>query len=352
MDDQLTLCNRRSEQLSNQRTELINAFGAVGGDAAGMFQSRSQKLKEREMRERERRESSEERRNGKRSLDDRSAASNEKRQRMGQDSNGSAVQLAGFDFNSLPLPMVAEFCLAILQNTSIETITERLPLVHQALSNSANRSATPVKSEPSHMVTPPQIVSARSPDMRGVKIEGREVSTPTNQGQTPEPDGIKSESSDFKTITTVGRNPLPSTQERVSQSFKMQPYALAAPAEFAKRQKMEMLKLAVQRILEAEKLSQQALPIIDPNEEEEVGGQRQAAITFNSPLKTTWTLLVSKLIANSTRAGKSAPTSDSEGQQDSKMDVDEIDEDDPSSLEVDELRDMLLEFIIENLPQR
>jgi hypothetical protein len=337
--------------LSNQRTELINAFGAVGGDAAAMFQNRSQKLKEREMRERERREGSEERRGGKRPLDDRSAASNEKRQRLGQE-GGSADRLAGFDFNSLPLPMVTEFCLAILQNTSIETITGRLPLVHQALNNGPNGPGTPVKSESTHMATPPQIVSARSPDMRGVKIEGREVSTPNSQSQTPEPDSVKSEVSEYKTITAVGRNPLPSTQERVLQSFKMQPYALAAPPEFAKRQKMEMLKLAVQRILEAEKLSLQALPIVDPNEEEEGSGQRQAAITFNSPLKATWTLLVSKLIANSTRATKKAANDNDEEQPDSKMDVDELDDDDPSSLEVDELRDMLLEFIIENLPQR
>lgn len=334
-----------------------------------MFQSRSQKLKERELRERERREGSEEKKTGergasKRSLGDQSGSSAEKRQRVGKESNlNQANLLAGFDVQSLPLPMVAEFCLAILQNTSIETLTQRLPMVHQAL------NAGPPIQQPSTMLepnvaTPPQIVSARSPDMQGVKIEApstlanRDVSTPTSQGQTPEPDGVKGESltsaegtSDFKTITAVGRNPLPSAQERVIQSLKMQPYALAPPPEFAKRQKMEMLKLAVQRILEAETLSQQNLPIIDTSQEED-GSHRQAAVTFNSPLKTTWILLIAKLVAKGVQIGKSAADADDEEKTDSKMDVDNMDDDDPSSLEVDELRDMLLEFIVENLPFR
>lgn len=329
-----------------------------------MFQSRSQKLKERELRERERRESSEERRaaernSSKRTLNDQSGATAEKRQRVGTESNLTQTNLlAGFDLESLPLPMVAEFCLAILQNTSVETLTERLPMVHQAL-NASTVSQNAIVKQEKLAATPPQIVSARSPDMRGVKIEAnREVSTPTNQVQTPERNASNDEvmasaaaTSDFKTITTVGRNPLPSAQERVIQSLKMQPYALPPPPEFARRQKMEMLKLAVQRILEAEKLSQQNLPIVDTSQEED-GSHRQATVTFSSPIKTTWTLLIAKLIAKGVRIGKSAADGNDEEKPDSKMDVDDMDDDDPSVLEVDELRDMLLDFIVENLQYR
>jgi hypothetical protein len=364
-------CRRayRSEQLSSQRPDLINAFGAVGGDAAGMFQSRSQKLKERELRERERRESSEERRSAernvsKRSLTDPTGASAEKRQRMGTESNVSQTNLlAGFDLESLPLPMVAEFCLAILQNTTVETLTERLPMVYPALNavTTAQTSAAPQLE--SKVATPPQIVGARSPDMRGVKIEAsssygiRSASTPTGQANTPEPDSVKNEGavsteadSDFKTITAVGRNPLPSAQERVIQSLKMQPYALASPPEFGRRQKIEMLKLAVQRILEAEKLSQQNLPIIDTTQDEDAS-RSQAAVTFNSPLKTTWILLIAKLVAKGVQIGESTEDASGGTNTDTKMDTGNLDDDSTSS-EVDELRDMLLEFIVENLPYR
>jgi hypothetical protein len=357
--------------LSNQRSDLINAFGAVGGDAAGMFQSRSQKLKERELRERERRESSEERRSSernvsKRTLPDQTVTSAEKRQRMGTESNVSQTNLlAGFDLESLPLPMVAEFCLAILQNTTIETLTERLPMVYPALNAAATAqtSATTTQLE-TKVGTPPQIVSARSPDMRGVKIEAssshgnRSVSTPTGQNNTPEPDSVKNEgtasaeaNSDFKTITAVGRNPLPSAQERVIQSLKMQPYALAPPPEFGRRQKVEMLKLAVQRILEAEKLSQQNLPIIDTTQDEDAS-RRQASVTFNSPLKTTWILLIAKLVAKGVQIGKSSEDTSDETDTDTKMDTGNLNEDGATPSEVDELRDMLLDFIVENLPYR
>ncbi|KAI9289976.1 Symplekin tight junction protein C terminal-domain-containing protein [Umbelopsis sp. AD052] len=357
----------RSEQLSSQRTELINAFGAVGGDAAGMFQSRSQKLKERELRERERRESSEERRSAerntsKRSLPDPTNVSAEKRQRMGTESNVSQTNLlAGFDLETLPLPMVAEFCLAILQNTTVETLTERLPMVYPALNAATTAQAPAAPPLETKVATPPQIVGARSPDMHGVKIEpsssygNRSVSTPTGQGNTPEPDMIKNEgavsseaNAGFKTITAVGRNPLPSAQERVIQSLKMQPYALAAPPEFDRRQKLEMLKLAVQRILEAEKLSQQNLPIIDTTQDEDAS-RRQAAVTFNSPLKTTWILLIAKLVAKGVQIGKSSEDPSDGTNTDTKMDTDNLDD---NSSEVDELRDMLLDFIVENLPYR
>lgn len=165
------------------------------------------------------------------------------------------------------------------------------------------------------------------------------------------------EPTETKVVTSRSRVPLASVQERASQSLKMQPYALPAPSSLTRSEKRQLLKMSVQRILDAETL-------LEPTTVEASGADsgstlaRRPVLTWNNSTKTMWLLLVAKLVTRSTtiRQRKGSPKSGAMDVDDNyeAMDVDDkariTTEDDDSN--ADELKEMLLEFIVADLPLR
>ena len=136
-----------TESLSSYRNEFISAFSSVGGNPA-IFQSRQQRERERERRDEEKRL--------KRNLGNSSTEhGTEKRTKLSHGntppqkgkntppqqqqqqqpsmtippfSNGPSP-LANFDITTLPLNIVIEICLAVLQSVPEQTIRQKINMV-------------------------------------------------------------------------------------------------------------------------------------------------------------------------------------------------------------------------------
>ncbi|KAI9012661.1 Symplekin tight junction protein C terminal-domain-containing protein [Phycomyces nitens] len=384
----------RAEQLVQYRNEIISAFGAVGGNTA-IFQSRQA----REQKERERREAEETRRS-KRSLTGKDEGGQGKRARVteqattqssSKSSKSSAKTpatstpnpLAGFDVTTLPLNVVVELCIAVLQNISMDTISQRIHMIPTANSDPTKTipmavnqpSTTPPPPPPKFAPTPP--VSTPKPTTAPKPVPPTPASTSFISPQTPKSapapvltkrtppkdPRLKRESPAPEPVVIVKteeaapvpveqpRVQLASAQERASQSLKMQPYELSAPATLERHEQLEMLKMSVQRIFDAEALLEPQ--IIDSNPEDPASSSRRVASSWNQSTKTMWLLLVAKLLTrgmgNST--WRTAGASAGEGQDmdvDSKVDINAI----SHKSNPDELKTMLLDFIVADLPLR
>ncbi|KAL0084168.1 Symplekin tight junction protein C terminal-domain-containing protein [Phycomyces blakesleeanus] len=148
---------------------------------------------------------------------------------------------------------------------------------------------------------------------------------------------------------------LASAQERATQSLKMQPYELSAPATLERHEQLEMLKLSVQRIFAAETLLEPQ--IIESNPEDPASSSRRVTSSWNQSTKTMWLLLVAKLltrgVGNSTwgtaaiSAGENMDIGDPM-EEDTKIDVKTV----KQKSNPDELKMMLLDFIVADLPLR
>ncbi|KAI8393729.1 Symplekin tight junction protein C terminal-domain-containing protein [Radiomyces spectabilis] len=318
----------RSEPLASYRTELIQAFGSVGGNTA-MFQSRQARLQEREQRERERREGSQEETKRKRALATVDGGQ-EKKSRVAETTAAApsnANILANFDVTTLPLPMVVDICLAVFHSVSMETLVQNKDSLVSSSGQSASQVPEPV--EPMESTTP--------------------TTTPPPMPTSTDP-LIKQEDTlmaDTKLLTVdekdTKRVPLASVQERASQALKMQPYELAAPSSLSYEDQRMMLKSTIQRIFESETMLQQQIPKAVT---EQVGGR---PIEWRTPAKTVWLLLVAKLLTRGTVMP--ANGTESSGQEED-TDMTSAAEEQHQENDADELKQMLLDFIISDFQQR
>ncbi|KAI7872696.1 Symplekin tight junction protein C terminal-domain-containing protein [Spinellus fusiger] len=168
----------------------------------------------------------------------------------------------------------------------------------------------------------------------------------------------------------------------------MQPYELSPPASLGHNEQLEMLKMSVQRIFDAEVLLESKVTDLESGDP----SSRRVTPAWNQSTKTMWTLLVAKLLTRGTGTSKwhamatrhsceeiDAIKSEVETktetvmdtlmdvktdiQQDIKPDIkqdtmdatdatDATDKVDQMNVDSDELKTMLLDFIIADLPQR
>ncbi|KAF7726961.1 hypothetical protein EC973_008156 [Apophysomyces ossiformis] len=302
----------RNETLAPHKTELINAFGYLGGNTA-IFMTRQQRMQEREQRERGKRGQEELKRK-------RVIAPSENETDKRQKVTGAAENpIAQFDVTSLPLNSVVEICIAVLNTVSLDVVKDRLGM----LPTSDNRPGTSTS------------IST-----------GIQPSEPDQKAQTDlevsEAKPIKAE----PVTTPQPREPLASAQERASQALKMQPYELSAPATLSDNTQLDMLKMSVQRIFDAGNLVQ---PKVTGADADSSVTRRQPSVWCSSS-KTMWLLLVAKLLTrgmgDKRYKGGSLSADREDVDMDNKLNIAEEDS------RPEQLKEMLLDFIVDDFPAR
>ncbi|KAG0189235.1 hypothetical protein DFQ28_003699 [Apophysomyces sp. BC1034] len=315
----------RAESLAPQKNELINAFGFVGGNTA-IFMTRQQRIQEREQRERERREQEEAKRKRVSSANENES---DKRQKVAATPENP---IAHFDVTSLPLSSVVEICMAVFSTVSLDTVQDRLGMLPTLDNQPRNRPSTQTQtSTPTPTPTP---IAPPQPQPAQAEQE-------TTKSDMPEAKPIKTE----PVTIPPPRVPLASAQERASQALKMQPYELSVPATLSSSTQFDMLKMSVQRIFDAGNLVQ---PKASGADAENAMARRQP-LSWSSSTKTMWLLLVAKLITRGTgnkRYKEALSTVDEDVDMDNKGNIREDD------TQPEELKEMLLDFIIDDFPSR
>ncbi|KAG2226315.1 hypothetical protein INT45_005987, partial [Circinella minor] len=191
------------------------------------------------------------------------------------------------------------------------------------------------------------------------KSNERETKRPKLESPASTPD------TKITSTITKSRVPLASVQERASQSLKMQPYELAAPKTPARDQQLELLKMSLQRIFDAE-------DYLQPKGNESTHGrpsssnslQSSAAVTAaaavarrsasDQPFKTLWSLLIAKLVTLGTAYDVPNDNNNNNQQQEEEDDTkitnmtkSNMDDSNPNNL-----KEMLIDFVVADLSSR
>jgi hypothetical protein len=161
---------------------------------------------------------------------------------------------------------------------------------------------------------------------------------------------------------------LASVEERASQALKMQPYELATEVALTNDEKKTLLKMSIQRILDAEKVFQSQHLLSNENARKSIAEGSSAtavapAVTPSAvptgPPKNVWLLLVSKLITRG--INHKNPVVKQETGTDEDVMMDEENEEDNKKLILTandttdssiELKETLIDFIVDNLGLR
>ncbi|GAN10564.1 hypothetical protein MAM1_0370c10107 [Mucor ambiguus] len=369
----------KTEALSSQRTDLISAFGSIGGNMA-MFQ-RHQRAEE-------------SRRQKRAAQQQQHDAEREKRARTFAEyvlPPPSPNMLVNYDITQIPLHGIVNLCMQVLQAVPIEVMSERVALlpaegVRLAVTRPGFvRSTTPPYPPPSHQPqyntnprfkTEEQKIKDEQETAKQVKLENKADSDEEMDEAVLRPFAVTAATQEHMQEDKPKVEVLASVEERASQALRMQPYALANETHLSDSDKKTMLKMSVQRILQAEKMFQSntvfndtprkaitndAAPNAVPTSTSTVPATTTTAtssststLSSSSQSQNIWLLLVAKLITRGTnmhympsefkREQDTDMTEASEEQDDKKMIIME-------DTEVD-LRELLLDFIIEEFGSR
>lgn len=246
--------------------------------------------------------------------------------------------LANYDITQIPLSAIVNLCMTVLQNVPLEVMSERVSLlpaegVTLAVTRSGFvRSTTPPypppPEQPQFNTNPLFKKEHEEPDMPEIKIESSidsDEEMENNFKSAPAPLPLVPIKQESKPKVPV----LASVEERASQALKMQPYELAEQRDLSESEKKQLLKMAIKRVLYAEKSFQSNMITVDATP---------------TTAKSRWLLLVVKLVTRGISAQPSPVQDDKE--EDNKavipMDIDDT----------NELKDLLLDFIVEDLLSR
>lgn len=363
----------KTEALSSQRTELISAFGSIGGNVA-MFQ-RHQRAEE-------------SRRQKRAAQQQQHDAEREKRARTSTEyvlPPPSPNMLANYDITQIPLHGIVNLCMQVLQAVPIEVMSERVALlppegVRLAVTKPGFvRSTTPPYPPPPHQPqyntnprfkTEEQKIKEEQEAMKQVKVENKLDSDDDMDEATPAaPQPLAAATTQEHVQEDKPKvQVLASVKERASQALRMQPYELAKETHLSDSDKKAMLKMSVQRILQAEKSFQSNTVFSDATRKaiaNDTATSTEPASTSAAPApvssastssqsQNVWLLLVAKLITRGTnmhympaefkREQDTDMTDAAEEQDDKKMVITEDTEAD--------LRELLLDFITEEFASR
>ncbi|KAG2209164.1 hypothetical protein INT47_005456 [Mucor saturninus] len=331
----------RTDAISSFRSELIAAFGSIGGNVA-MFQSRHS-----------REQRAEEARRAKRSsghLDtDRQQEKRAKTEYMPIIPSATSNNiLANYDITQIPLSAIVNLCMTVLQTVPLEVMSERVSLLPaQGVTLAVTRTGFVRSTTPPFPPPPEQPQYNTNPlfkkegEEKKEKVE-KEEETDIEMAEIKAELNVDSDEemeNNFKSLAPVPLLPnikqeqkpkvpvLASVEERASQALKMQPYELAEQRDLSESEKKQLLKMAIKRILYAEKSFQSTTHDATP-----------------TTAKSRWLLLVAKLV---TRGVGMQPASVGEGEEDEDKKVIPMDLD-----ETNEIKELLLDFVVEDLLSR
>lgn len=246
--------------------------------------------------------------------------------------------LANYDITQIPLSAIVNLCMTVLQTVPLEVMSERVSLLPtEGVTLAVTRTGF-VRSTTPPFPPPPEQPQFNTNPLFKKEEEEKDTEMPEIKAE-PTMDSDEEMENNFQSVPpplptsmTIKHEEKPkvpvlaSVEERASQALKMQPYELAEQRELNESEKKKLLKMAIQRILYAEKSFQSHLPTHDATP---------------TTAKSRWLLLVAKLV---TRGIGMQPTSVEE-EEDKKiipMDLDET----------NEVKELLLDFIVEDLLSR
>ncbi|GAA5817883.1 hypothetical protein MFLAVUS_011462 [Mucor flavus] len=293
----------RTEGLSAYRSELITAFGSIGGNVA-MFQSR------------QRGAGGDESRRSKRAHQDTDRTHAEKKAKTEYvpiiPSSTSPNILANYDITQIPLNSIVNLCMTVLQTIPLEVMSERVTLLPaEGVTLAVTRKEFVRSTTPPYPPPPeqPQYNTNRlfktedaidsDEEMENTLMKAPKVALPL----VP----VKEEKEEKKPVPVLA-----SVEERASQALKMQPYELNEQKELNSVDKKKLLELTIKRILYAE----QSIQKITNNE-----------MHVLHHTKNRWLLLVAKLVTRGLFIEN-------------------------ESMDKQELKNLLLDFVVEDLLNR
>ncbi|CAO3616887.1 unnamed protein product [Mucor hiemalis] len=326
----------RSDSLSSYRSEMITAFGSIGGNVA-MFQSRQAREQESRRLKRQQQQDNERHEREKRA----------KTEYMPIIPSASTPNiLLNYDITQIPLEAIVNLCMTVLQTVPLEVMSERVSILPpQGVTLAATRPGFVRSSTPPYPPPPDQPKYNTNPKYKTeeqllapitkgepakIKREDPEDSDEEMDYNAP-PAVVHHEEEQIKEEEKPRVQVLASVEERASQAFKMKPYELVKQqTELSDFEKKELLKMAVQRIFDAENMFQSSGNML-------MGSGTTATTSI-------WLLRMVKLITH----GISQPPTTEEEQpeeEDRKFDITTQDTE-------NELKDLLLDFIVGNLSLR
>ncbi|KAI8990775.1 hypothetical protein BDF20DRAFT_903803 [Mycotypha africana] len=307
----------RTESLITHRSDLISAFGMVGGNVA-IFQRRDQQRSE-EAARRKRAASQHQQQDSDRA--DKRAKTSTSQTEYVIPTNSQNNILANYDITRIPLQHVVQLCMTVLQNVPIEVMTERVQLLPpEGVTLAVNRpgfisgSSTPPYPPPYDQ---PKYINdtrfRRENDIpaQQAKLSGNEAADFMNDYQPskklegmldsdedeemPQSTSIDAslrakiakEEEQLMRLEKEDSKPkvelLASVEERASQALKLKPYELDRQQTIlGNAEKRKLIKMSVDRIL-------QAGVLFDTN------------LVLNSTnMKSIWLMLISKLLTKGT----------------------------------------------------
>lgn len=318
----------RTDGLSSYRSEMITAFGSIGGNV-NMFQSRHSR-------------GGEDSRRSKRTTahheTERTSSHSEKKVKTEYTpmipSITSNNVLANYDITQIPLNAIVKLCMTVLQTVPLEVMSERVSLlpaegVTLAVTRKGFvRSSTPPYPPPpdqpqyntnQYFKTEEEIISLAAAEAAKAKAKA-EAEAAIDSDEEMENNFLKVAQQQVPLpLVAIKEEPklkvpvLASVEERASQALKMQPYELNEQKELKPDEKKELLEMTIKRILYAEN----SIKKITNNE-----------TNVLNRTNNRWLLLVAKLVTRG------------------------LSIEHESTMDKEDIKNLLLDFIVEDLFHR
>lgn len=346
---------------------MITSFGIIGGNV-NIFQSRHARAEEARKK--------------------RHAAQQEHQEREKRAKTTSSTEyvpiipsvsspnvLLNYDITQIPLQSIVSLCMTVLQTVPLDVMNERVSILpSQGVTLAVTRPGFTRSSTPPYPPPPEAPAIIKNPKYRREEDIKKEAhvqakSEPTEPMIKQEPQVIDSDEEMDENYVTKYKDEydmdnssvkeeeeqddkpkvevLASVEERASQSLKMKPYALEEPAHLDESEKKLFIKMSIQRILENMTMYQSLTS--------HHADRKLLADAANSTLsdansdQSTWFLLVAKLMTKGLDIRK---IDDGEVEiihtEDDKKQVMDVDTD----TSINDIKELLLNYITEDLPQR
>ncbi|CAO3641558.1 unnamed protein product [Cunninghamella echinulata] len=278
----------KNERLSAYRSELIGAFGTIGEDQ-GEDSSRRKRAHHPESASALATPVNSSERADKRLRTEKPTLSPSS---LPSNSQNTSSNTPNIDVTLLPLNVVVDLCVAILQNVTSETIEQRINMVPPTmLKEEPERSTTPPYPPPE---SPPQETTLASIQQQEVEVQVQK------DNHIPKEESVKMEIDD--NTTTNVHTPLASIEERASQSLRIQPYNLADPLPLSNDERTELIKMSIQRLLDMNEPAQ-ITPSTMKNEQQRSVSHIPFHTSSSLAMKHFWIGLLSKLMTRGLSIG-------------------------------------------------
>lgn len=329
---------------------MMTAFGAIGGNVA-MFQSRQSREQESRRLKRQQQQQQQENERHER----------EKRARTEYvpiiPSASAPNILVNYDITQIPLDAIVSLCMTVLQTVPLEVMSERVSILPpQGVTLAATRPGFVRSSTPPYPPPPDQPKYNTNPRYKTeeelhaatmtkgepVKIKRENPEDSDEEMVYNAPPAAAAPHHEEQNAAAVKKEEKPrevlaSVEERASQAFKMKPYELEKQqTELSDFEKRELLKMSIQRIFDAENMFQ-------------TSGNMLMAGSSTTSTSSVWLLRMVKLITH----GISQPPTTEEDEQPTEEEKEEDRKGEITTVEREnELKDLLLNFIVGNLSLR